>query len=137
MSKQIDLVEAAAAFVDSDVTRSHQAYRDYQETVRAMLCAISLTMSEDSRQAAAWLRHRTAPDGRRVGWLQRIFLAGRLRGHGNNAAEAMLEAAKAIVRMSAVHQEYLLAEQQANKKTASGTGTNSQRQGRYDTKDGA
>ncbi|MER5424395.1 hypothetical protein [Streptosporangium roseum] len=134
MSKQIDLVEAAAAFVDSDVTRTHQTYRDYQENARAMLCAISLTMSEDAGQAAAWLRHRTAPDGRRVGWLQRIFLAGRLRGHGNNAAEAFLEAAKAIVRMSAVHAEYMLAEQQANK---SGSGTDGKRQGRYDTKDGA
>ncbi|SNT60608.1 hypothetical protein SAMN05216276_107831 [Streptosporangium subroseum] len=132
MSKQIDLVEAANAFIDSDVTHSHQSYRDYQENTRAMLCAISLTMSEDARQAAAWLRHRTAPDGRRVGWLQRVFLASRLRGHGNNTAEAFLEAAKAIVRMSAVHAEYMLAEQQANKTTSA-----DKRQGRYETKDGA
>ncbi|MEU4834151.1 hypothetical protein [Streptosporangium sp. NPDC023615] len=128
-------MEAANDFCDSDLVRSHQTFRDYQENLRAMLLSISLTMSEDSRQAAAWLRHRTAPDGRRVGWLQRIFLASRLRGHGNNAAEAFLEAAKAVVRMSAVHAEYMLAEQQTNKTTGAGSGA--KRQGRYETKDGA
>lgn len=132
MTKQIDLVEAATAFIDSDVTKSHQTYRDYQENARAMLCALSLTMSEDARHAAAWLRHRTAPDGRRVSWLNRTWLAARLRGHGNNAAEALLESAKAVVRMAAVHQEYMLAESQAGKNT-----TNGKRQGRYETKDGA
>lgn len=132
MSKEIDLVEAANAFTESDVTRSHQAYRDYQENLRSMMCALSLTMSEDTRAAATWLRHRTGPQGRRVGWLDRIWMSARLRGHGNNAAEAFLEAAKAVVRMAAVHQEYMFAEQQANRTAGEG-----KRQGRYETKDGA
>lgn len=131
MSKQVDLVEAAAAFIDSDVTKSHQAYRDYQENTRAMICALSLAVAEDARHAAEWLRTRTGPQGRRVGWMERVWLAGRLRGHGNNAGEAFLEAAKAVVRMAAVHQEYLLAERQAGK---DGDG---KRRGRYERKDGA
>jgi hypothetical protein len=131
MSKEIDLVEAANAFIDSDVTRSHQAYRDYQENLRSMMCALSLTMHEDARAAAAWLRHRTGPGGRRVGWLDRLWMAARLHGHGDNAAEAFLEAAKAVVRMAAVHQEYMFAERQTAR-----TSSDNKRQGRYETKDG-
>ncbi|GGK94269.1 hypothetical protein Ppa06_64630 [Planomonospora parontospora subsp. parontospora] len=133
MSKQIDLVEAATSFTDSDVTQSHQSYRDYQENTRAMLCAISLVLSDDAAHIAAWMRSRTGPDGRRVKWLSRIWFASRAFAHGNQAAEAFLEAAKAVVRMSAVHQEYLLAEQQARK----AGGDDAKRKGRYETKDGA
>ncbi|MFD8564948.1 hypothetical protein ACFV1N_47430 [Streptosporangium canum] len=131
MSKEVNLVEAAAAFADSNTTSSHQAYRDYLETLRSMACQMALIMTEDSREIAKWLRdRRVAPDGRRVPWLTRIWLAARIRGHGETAALAFLELAKAAVRMAAVHEEYLMAERMANKTT------NGKRQGRYETTEG-
>jgi len=132
MSKEIDLVEAAAAFADSNTTQSHQAYRDYLENLRAMACQMALIMIEDSREVAKWLgERRVAPDGRRVPWLTRIWLAARIRGHGETAAAAFLELAKAAVRLAAVHEEYLMAERMANRST------HGKRQDRYDTSGGA
>lgn len=133
MSKQIDLIEAIATFVDADPTGSHQAYRAYQENLRSMLCEISLVLSGDAREAAAWLRKREPAEGPGLRWWERAWLSARLRGHANNAAEAYLEAAKAVVRMATVHEEYLMAERRHNSNSNSG----GPRSGRYETKDGA
>lgn len=115
MSKDIDLVRQATAFQDAELTGSHQAFRNYTEAGRAMLADIARTVHEDANELARWMRRRDGKDGRaHVPWLQRTWLSYRIRANGHNSAEALLEAAKAIVRISAVHQEFMLTERRTN-----------------------
>ncbi|WP_157254823.1 hypothetical protein [Nonomuraea typhae] len=125
MSKDIDLVKQANTFQEAELTGSHQAFRDYTEAGRAMLADVARTIFEDANEMARWMRRRDGKDGRAyVPWLKRMYLSYRLRANGHNSAEAVLEAAKAVVRMAAVHQEFMVGERRVN-----GRG---RRAGRYD-----
>ncbi|MEV8639081.1 hypothetical protein AB0395_46235 [Streptosporangium sp. NPDC051023] len=129
MADKKTMQQVAAELEAAHFTTGHPAYRAHLEHWRTLLCEMALTLAEDSAQTSRWLRVRRPRVGA-ASWADRFFLSIRLRGHGKNAADAVLEAAKDLIRMAAVHQEYTLLE--ASKAT---DGKPASRSGRYRTED--
>lgn len=109
MDAKRSMRESAAKFETAHFTAGHPAYRAHLETLRVLLCDMSLLIAEDSARSSRWLRGRKPATGA-VGWSTRFFLSLRLRSHGKNTSDAVLEAAKDAVRMALVHQEYMALE---------------------------
>lgn len=113
MSRSGSMRESAAKMEAAHFTASHAAYRQHLETERLLLLDVGLLLTQDSGHAADWHRRRSSGRGF-MHWLQTFFLTLRLRSHGKAASEAMLEAAKSVVRQAEVHHEYMAVEAARN-----------------------
>lgn len=132
MSRSGSMRDCAATVESSHFTGSHAAYRQYLESSRLLLLDVALLLMEDSARTADW--HRDRSSGRGLGvWLQTFFLSLRMRSHGRLASEAVLEAAKDIVKMATVHQEYMHLEARANASSTSPASTTIGGPARYRT----
>ncbi|MEV7014154.1 hypothetical protein [Streptosporangium sp. NPDC051022] len=129
MAEKKTMQQVAAEIEVAHFTTGHPAYRAHLEHWRTLLCEMALTLAEDSAQTSRWLRVRKPRVGA-ANWFDRFFLSVRLRGHGKNAADAVLEAAKDLVRMAAVHQEYIVLET-----SRAADGKPADKSGRYRTED--
>jgi len=112
-SRTTGLRGRAAKWETAEFTRGHLSYRQHLENLRTLLGDLAFVVDRDTEQAARWVREhgkksRSCP---RLPWLTGFLASLRYRDKGLLAAEAVLEAAKDVVRMAGVHDEYLLMEQ--------------------------
>jgi hypothetical protein len=125
--------QSAAGIEAAHFTSGHPAYRKHLETERLLVLDIALLLMEDSGRTADW--HRQRSPGRGLGhWLHKFFLTLRLRSHGKSASEALMEAAKSVVRQAEVHQEYMAVEARKNSGSSNPNSTTTGGSGRYRTR---
>lgn len=104
------LAEQVKAFDTAQVTGSHDGVAAYLDNSEGMSRNLAVMLAMDADLAATWLRHRKPARGKRVPYRDRWQLSRRIRGHGKNGADALLEAAKYIRRMKEVHEDFVAAE---------------------------
>ncbi|WP_157254822.1 hypothetical protein [Nonomuraea typhae] len=97
------------AFDTAQVTGSHEGMATYLDNTESLSRTLATMLSMDAELAATWLRHRKPSQGKRLGFRERWQLSRRIRGHGKNGADALLEAAKHVRRMKELHEDFVAA----------------------------
>lgn len=105
----------AAKWENATFTAGHASYRAHLENLRMLLSNIEFVVARDSDESARWFRQHSSVKQKprlcpKLPRLSAYLQAVRYRFKGKLVAELVQEAAKDVVRMAAVHAEYLLME---------------------------